>query len=295
MFVREPMPQDVSERFTEVAMGTRLSWHMVSNCGDPAQGSTFLAANELYPFEKVSDRARHYVGAALEHLLMWADHAAPLKFHPDQQVNFTMRPSYALARASLETAAQAVWLLDTRDPRECIRRHLCLIRLDLDEHRKSRSDPEEKAAIRAQDEALLERVEEAFAPKDLHPPGYLQVVIAAASADDLDLDPANAEWLYRAASGAAHGMYWPNIALKKVEPGEQYEPGHYRTRSLPDPELMAQAIRGAFDMTSHAAGKYLMWSGVDVPALAGGARRWLAENVTLRDDHDPEVLMKLRD
>ncbi len=94
----------------------------------PVEGSNFVRANDLYPFEKVSDRARHYVDAAFEHTLMWADHVAPFKFHPDQTVSFTLRPTYTLARAALESAAQVVWLLSTRDPLECIRRHLRLIR-----------------------------------------------------------------------------------------------------------------------------------------------------------------------
>jgi hypothetical protein len=63
-------------------------------CRNPNE---FLCGNGLdVPFdnlEKVSDRARHYVTAALRHMLMWADYAAPFKFHPEQAV--TLRPSYA--------------------------------------------------------------------------------------------------------------------------------------------------------------------------------------------------------
>lgn len=31
-----------------------------------------------------------------------------------------MGPTHALARAALESAAQAVWLMDTSDPLECV-------------------------------------------------------------------------------------------------------------------------------------------------------------------------------
>ena len=138
---RVPVPSEVSVGFTEVAQGARLTDRMVKACGDPSPGSNFAHVNDLYPFEKVSDRARHYVTAALEHMVMWADFAAPLKFHPDQTTTFTMRPTFALAPAALETAAQAVWLMDTQDPVECVRRHLRLIRWDLSEHRKMRLPP----------------------------------------------------------------------------------------------------------------------------------------------------------
>jgi hypothetical protein len=76
---RVPIPSEVSQSFTEIAQGTRLVWHMFSTWGDPASGSNFEQVNSLYPFEKVSERSRHYVSAALEHLNMWADFAAPFK------------------------------------------------------------------------------------------------------------------------------------------------------------------------------------------------------------------------
>jgi hypothetical protein len=269
MSFREPLPEGVARRFTEVAMGARLCHHMVSQCGDPSAGSNFVMANEFYPWEKVSDRARHYVDAALEHLGMWADHIAPLKFHPEHEVNITMRPTYTLARAALESAAQCTWLLSTQDPRECIRRHLSLIRWDLAEHRKSEVGAEQKSAVRARDDRLVDRVSEVFTEAEIRPPqGFLWTIRAACEVDDL--------------------------ALKRVEPGEEYEPGHFRTRSLPDPELMVEVARAAHDMTMYATGKYILWSGADMEVLAANARRWLADNMTLKDDHDPEVLEALR-
>jgi hypothetical protein len=288
--IRQFVPAEHSRAFTEIAQGSRIYWHMVQSCGDPAEGSNFVRVNELYPFEKVSDRARHYVEAAFEHLLMWADYVAPFKFHAEQTINFTLRPTYTLARAAMESAAQAVWLLSASDPVGCIRRHLRLIRWDLQEHRKSFLDPEGKERCRMREAALLTRIAEFFTEEELRPPnGYLDVLKSACDADGLDLDAASVERLWRAASGAAHGMYWPNLELQRLTVGDEYEPGHFRARSLPDSAVMVDVIEAAYKMSRYAALKYLLFSGTDPDALREPAMHWLKENITLKPDIDPEL------
>ena len=286
------VPPDVTESF--IAHAARLAQHMMRSCGDPAPGSGFVQVNDLYPFEKVSDRARHYVMAGLEHLVMWADFAAPFKFHPEQTTTFTMRPTYALARAALESAAQAVWLMDTRDPVECVQRHLRLIRWDLEEHRKSRLDPQGKAQVNERDKKLIERVAQVFTKDQIRPPqGYLWVIQQACRPSDLDLDAAQVERLWRAASGAAHGMYWTNLELTEVEVGQEYEPGHFRTVTLPDPRAMLDVLQASEKMVTYAAFKYLLFSGEDPTRLMAGARTWLAQEITLKPGADPNVRRRL--
>ena len=141
---RIPLDDDSSRAWTEIAHGTRLHWRILVNVGEPGTASNFTRVHELYPYERVADRCRAFVGAALEHLMLWADIVAPFKFHPEQAAVFQQRPPYTLARAALEASAQAVWMLDTPDPLECIRRHLCLMRWDLQEHREARSIPPRK-------------------------------------------------------------------------------------------------------------------------------------------------------
>lgn len=268
---------------------------MHHSCGDPQGGSNFAQVNALYPFEKVSDRSRHYVDAALEHLLMWADYVAPFKFHPEQTVSFTLRPTYALARAALETAAQAVWLLAASDPVECVRRHLCLIRWDLQEHRKSFQRKEDKDRCRQREQDLLDRVAEVFEEAQIEPPnGYLAVLQGACKPADLDLEAAAVERLWRAASGAAHGMYWPNLELQHIVPGEEYEPGQFRAATMPDSTPMVEMVQTAYKMTQYAALKHLMFTGADPAALMGPAMRWLMDNVTKKEDVDPDLIERLR-
>lgn len=292
---RSQVPPAVSRIFTEVAQETRLiAYSFYASDPDPAPSSNFDQMNRLYPFEKVSDRARHYVSAAVEHMSMWADFVAPLKFHPRQTTLINMRPVYALSRAALEAAAQAVWLMDTTDPHECLRRHLSLIRWDLEEHRKSRSDPEHKKRVNARDEELLERVAGVFTADQIKPPaGYLKVITDACRPDDLTLDGADAERVWRAMSGAAHGMYWTNLDLTIAEQGEEYEPGHFRTRTLPDPDGMAEAISAAQTVVRYAALRFLDYLGADIPVLMSRARRQLAYEITLRDGEDASVRARL--
>lgn len=292
--IRQPVPAEQSQAFTEVALGSRLTWHMVQSCDDPIDGSNFMMANRLYPFEKVSDRARHYVRAAFEHLLMWADYVAPSKFHPEQAVTFTLRPTYTLARAAMETAAQVVWLLDTTDPVECVRRHLRLIRWDLSEHRKSFLDADGKKRVRERDNELLTRVAEVFNEEDLRPPnGYLDVLKYACNPDDLDLDEATVERLWRAASGAAHGMYWPNLELQTLTLGAEYEPSYFRAQAFPDATVMVDVIQVAYKMSQYAALKYINFSGANPTVLIKLAMQWLAANTTLKKDIDADTFERL--
>ena len=121
-----PIGEEAVRGWVEVAHGSRMLQHCLRYASDPRPGSPFARVHGIYPFEKVADRARAYLTASVEHLIFWADVQVPLKFHPEQSVEVTLRPSYTLARAALESAAQAVWLMNTTDPLECIRRHRAL-------------------------------------------------------------------------------------------------------------------------------------------------------------------------
>lgn len=267
---------------------------MLDLCGDPASTSNFQQVNELYPYEKVSDRARHYLNAALEHMVFWADLAAPLKFHPEQTVTFTLRPSLALARAALESSAQAVWLMDTDDPLECVRRHLSLIRWDLAEHRKSYLDTTNKDRVKQRDTQLLTRIHEVFNEEQVAPPqGYLYIIQQACKPSDLRIDAEETERLWRAMSGAAHGMYWTNLELTQVAVGEEYEEGQYRTITYPDPAAMVASLDTSLAITQYGVLKYLHYAGADIAGLQDTAGRKLAQEVPFKPDADPDVVERL--
>jgi hypothetical protein len=96
---RVRVPEVDSRSFTEIAIGIRTSWHIFSNTGAPTATSNFSQTHTIYPYEPLAGRAAGYVQAALEHLIMFADWVAPLKFHPEQETNFSLRPAYTLGRA----------------------------------------------------------------------------------------------------------------------------------------------------------------------------------------------------
>lgn len=282
---------EASRAWIEVAQGARLSWHTFVNVPAPVDGSNFARARELYPFEGIDERARAYVGAALEHLMMWADYAAPFKFHPEHESNFQQRPPYTLARAALEAAAQAVWLLDTRDPVECIRRHIALIRWDLQEHKNSKSASGEEAQARERD--LIERVSAVFTKDEIKPPrGYRWILRQACQASDLSLEADQVERLWRAASGSAHGMYWPTQDLQKLVelPGEN---GEVRRVRVADAHGIAEVLQAAYTMTQYGVLKYAEFAGADIWSLINASREWLASKITFREDADPTVIDRL--
>lgn len=248
---------------------------------------------DLYPFEKVSDRVRAYLTAAVEHLIFWADVQAPLKFHPEQSVEVTLRPSYTLARASLEAAAQAVWLMGTTDPMECIRRHICLMRWDLQELRKSRLDAASKSEAKALEADLVHRVSGVFTDEQVcAPQTYLEVIRSACAADGLSLTPDDAERIWRAASGAAHGKYWPTLELQQVVPLEKNESEQHGSTLVPDVGGITEALRAAHAMAEIGVLRYLDYSGLDIQESLAAAYAWLSEVIPLKEGANREELRR---
>ena len=282
----------VSQAWAAVAHGARLSSRILQSVGDPVPRSNFAELNAVYPHEKASDWHRAYLGAALEHLLMWADLVAPLKFHPEQVVMHTFRPAYTLGRAALEAASQAVWMTAGGTARECSRRHLSLIRWDYVEHRKSVSGQEAKGRVEERDATLLKRASGVFAEADLRPPNHYTVLRAAAPV--LGRNPDELERIWRAASGSAHGRVWPSLSLQHVVPLTEYEPGQFRTLRIPDTDGMTEVLEAAEQMLSYGVLRHADFCGADIPALIEDARLWLASVVPFREDADPEVVAHLR-
>ena len=283
---------EVSQAWAAVAHGARLSSRILQSVGDPVQGSNSAELNAAYPHEKASDWHRSYLGAALEHLVMWADLVAPLKFHPEQVAIHTFRPAYTLGRASLEAASQAVWMTAGVTARECTRRHLSLIRWDYAEHRKSVFGQEAKGRVEKRDATLLDTASGVFAVAELHPPNHYTVLRAAAPV--VGRNPDDLERIWRAASGSARGRVWPSLSLQHVFPWTEYEPGQYRTIRIPDTDGMTEVLEAAEQMMTYGVLRHADFCGADIPALMEHARLWLASVVPFREDADPEVVARLR-
>jgi hypothetical protein len=292
---RTPVDEENTRRWTAVAHSARVHHRVMMTVGEPQPGSNLADVGELYPFEKVADRVRSYITAGIEHMVMWADFTAPLKFHEEQVTNHTLRPAYTLSRATIEASAQAVWILNTLDPMECVRRHLSLIRWDLQEHRKSKLDLTEKRVIQMREDDLIRRVSSVFTAAEIKPPtGYLEVIRSACDAKSLDLDADAAERLWRAASGAAHGKYWPTLELQSIELGEEYEPNRFRSIQLPNASAMTEVLEAANTISSYAVVMYAQYSGAHVAAILREAMEWLGERVPLKPGATRDDLDRIR-
>ena len=289
---RIPVDEEVSRAWVAVAHGARTTNRMLDRLGEPAPDSIFAQVNALYPYEKASDWHRSYLAAALEHLMVWADIEAPLKFHPEQVVTHYFRPIYTLARAAMEASSQAVWMTGGKTAQECARRHLCLIRWDYEEHRKSLSDNKRKGRINEMDKSLLRRASDAFSEEELRPPSHYTVLRAAAAV--MDLNPDQFERVWRAASGSAHGKVWPSLALQHVVPISEYEPGHLRALRVPDPDKITEVLELAGKMTMYGVLRHADFVKADISALIEEATRWLASVVPFREDADPDVVARLK-
>lgn len=284
----------ITQAWTAVAIGSRINYRVLELVGTPAAGSRFSQVDEGYPYEKLSDRARGYLAAALEHLTFWADYAAPLKFHDEQALYISLRPSYTIARAALEASAQAVWLMNASEPLECIRRHLCLMRWDLQEYRKSKLELNAKAEIKAQEDELLHRVSNVFGEELIRPPGgYLQVIRDACSTDDLALTPDGAERLWRAASGAAHGKHWPNVELKSVVVREAAQ-GAPQQIVIPDPIGIRDVLEAAHEMTQYGVLRFADYSGGNLRQLLLDATLWVSDQIPFRSDLPAGTVEQIR-
>jgi hypothetical protein len=255
---RITIDREQSRPWVEVAQSARVLRDLLTKTPAAVAGSPFRTIDEDIP-ESCETWCRSYLSSALEHLGLWADHVAPLTLHPDAVVHHEARPAQTLARAALESASQAVWVMASRDPREVLRRHLSLVLADWEEQRKAELEPQRKADLRQQRLDLL-KILEAHGVKTSDP-SYLTLVTAAASevrskAPDADLgDPARVERLWRASAGSAHGKMWPSVELRvSVElNGQKY--------SFPDANAMSAILVLADKVTRYGVFRFIDYAG----------------------------------
>lgn len=263
------------EPWVAVAHSSRLLLDILAQIGEPKIGSNFDVVNAHYPPERSSDWCREFLTAGIEHMTMWADHVAPLRFHEEAQATHTFRPVQTLSRAAIEAASQAVWMMNGESARECARRHICLLLDDLDEQRKAAMGDERKARLKAARQVVLERLESVISEKDIGRfPGYMAIVKEAAATVavkgkvDADLaDPDVVERLWRASAGSAHGKRWPSLELQVVNPGKEILPGLYETDRAPDPLAITKILKVADAVLTYGVLRFADYSGYE-PQLA---------------------------
>jgi hypothetical protein len=227
--------------------------------------------DEMYPVRPASAWCRGYLEAALEHLLLWADFVAPLKFHEDQAVVHTLRPAQALARAALESAAQAVWVMAPGAAVPCTRRHLTLVLHDLDEQRKAAPNEEREALKTARDSVIQEVAKVTSVTELLNAPSYLTLVREATSEalmkgtrTDMPTTVDEAERVWRASAGAMHGKRWPTI-----EQMTEMTDGDGRQIRAPRPEAITKVLKLAEGVLAYGVLRYADYLGHEGMIAAG--------------------------
>ena len=179
-----------------------------------------------------------------------------------------------LARAALESSAQAVWVMAADNAPELLRRHLSLVLADWEEQRKAAVGAEGKEKLKAKRAALLSLVESHGVRADN--PSYLTLVTSAADEvrEKTTVDiaaPADVERLWRASAGSAHGKMWPSLELRvSVDvAGRQY--------TFPDADAISAMLVLADQVTQYGVFRYVEFAGHE-PALADRlretAQRW---------------------
>ena len=115
---RAEVRDDDQKIWKETAVRIRLTAALLSSYGDPIEGSPLASDDAAVTDIRVSDAVRSYLTAALDNLSLWANVVMPLVFVADVPVENPPRPYFTLARAGLESAAQAAWILEVDDPVE---------------------------------------------------------------------------------------------------------------------------------------------------------------------------------
>jgi len=291
---RIEISRETIEPLVAVAHSARLLEDILSQIGEPRQGSNFEKVNALYPYERPSDWCREFLSAGIEHMLLWANHVAPLSFHPDTEVTHTFRPVQTLSRAAVESAAYAVWIMDQSTAMGCAQRHLSVVLDDLEQQRKAAQGSERKSYLEEAKTRLLKRVEDVSGEIIIDRfPGYMGLVKQAASAVaskgkvDTDLaDHAVAERLWRASAGSAHGKRWPALELQFVEPEREIRPGTFETSRVPNPEAIIKILNLANAVLTYGVFRFIDYSGyeTDLTPIMAAAQKRLSKKIPRRTD-----------
>ncbi|PTU55386.1 hypothetical protein DBB34_14620 [Sphaerisporangium cinnabarinum] len=257
--------REVSEEFRQrlVAAATfaRSARYILERLGDPIERSPLWFDDEVYPWEKPTAWIRNYLSAGLDHLDLYANVVAPLKYYDGMELRIAARPYFTLGRSAIESTAQAAWVMAGGHVRNRVIRHLRLLWSDLDEQAKvARAASDTAGAVRAtqRQESIVARMDERgvdSATYSCGAPNYLDMIKGVASS--LSRTPAELEVLWRTASAAAHGKNWFTSATHDVELLEEYEPGYFRVRTIPREDDLAEveetAARFAFGAVCHFA------------------------------------------
>jgi hypothetical protein len=237
--------EDQTQQWVQCAYEARMCGLVLERIVDPKPKSALDYVDRLYGKEKVSTWTRSYLRAAAEHLGLWADLVAPYTVTPGATNPIRLRPYLLLGRGGLESASYALWLLEASNVQECVKRFVQLMRSDFELHKKARIAGElDWSTVGLRLSALESPCAELSLPvPSPRPQKFADLVRHAAKVSQSDPD----RWAYvwNTASGAGHGQNWIGVEGFSLLAKHEYEPGHYRMLSVPDPLLVTETLAAA--------------------------------------------------
>ena len=273
-------------RWVTAAHTSRLASYMLDQVHDPLPATPLATDDEAYRWERCSAWTRSGLVAATDHLIVWSNIVAPQTVFEGMVVRNPPRPYYALARAGLESAAQAVWVLDQDTSSERVHRHLRLLYHDLRQMALAfeMAGDERARAVRERMESVRERVGNAnvFESIKKGEPKYSMMVRESAGA--IEMEPAQLEVLWRSASAAAHGKNWFQHVGYTTTVGDEYEPGHFRAMLHPDPAEITRVVTAAAKLTMHGVLRFITRAGHDPGSIYPAAFAKLKAETPLKTD-----------
>lgn len=286
--VRVPLDPAVSLALTAAAHRARFSARLLEIAGRPRAGSKFERLGSPTPYESVERRVAGYLEAASENLIFWADMLAPLKFHPEQQVRVTLRPTFTLSRAAMEAVGQALWMLNATEVRELQRRYLAIVLWELRRRTLSETDPEEKSRAKLAETDFVAAASRLFDAAELKcPRGYMEFVRSLSEVSGVEFEAEFLEQLWRDASGVAHGHHWVNDVMTETVPSGEDDGG---TTRIPSREALVEVVDVAAQLLNVGVLHYLDYLGADTASLIEETRTWLAEVIPLTDEAARDML-----
>jgi hypothetical protein len=246
---------------------------MLNSVSDPLASSPLATDDAAYRWERCSAWTSSALVAALDHLIVWANIVAPQTVFDGMVVQNPPRPYYTLARAGLEAAAQAVWVLEPDTSPERVSRHLRLVYHDLRHMGLAfeQAGDGRVGSVRERMASIGERVDDpdVFLSIKKGEPKYSMMVRHAARA--IQMEPAQLEVIWRGASAAAHGKNWfQNIAYTTTV-GDEYEPGYFRATLRVDPAEVTRSVTAAAKLTLYGVARFLDRSGHDRDSITAAA------------------------
>jgi len=279
-------PEAEITRWVTAEHTSRLASYMLDQVRDPLPATPLATDDEAYRWEKCSAWTRSGLVAAIDHLVVWANNVAPQTVFEGMVVRNPPRPYYTLARAGLESAAQAVWVLDQDTSAERVHRHLRVLYHDLRQMALAfeMAGDERAPAVRERMESVRKRVGNAdvFESIKRGEPKYSMMV--RESARVIEMEPAQLEVLWRSASAAAHGKNWFQHVGYTTSVGDEHELGHFRAMLHPDPAGITRSVTAAAKLTMHGVLRFITSAGYEPASIYPAALAKLKAETPLKTD-----------